>query len=393
MGKIIKNGKVYAGGGSAVTVTQVLSSGTKIAEIDVDGQTTDLYAPEGGSSGDEFVNPVLVNRANLYSTSERIIGQWIDGKPVYQIVRDTPFSDVSLIPTMSSNTSDVCEVSSIGDYQSNYSYKAFDNDDTTYWASTTNNYGYLNVHFFTAQTVAKIKLKPRKPSASASVKDFEIWGSNDNFATHDVLLSTTCPNSSDTQSFDLTTTGSYSYYRLNILNVWTTDPMSAAVIQLNLIGEGQSSITILDTRIVNGAYIYQYIKNTDAAQAIAVSDDYSTNEAIVGHWIDGKPLYQKTITGTTSSVSGDYYSVDVSDLDIDYLVKYAGFVRGYDATVNRYFDYYIGTNGASVDTNVKEESYCWYRVTQQQIVIAVRSTKNQLSRPFYLTIQYTKTTD
>ena len=33
--------------GSVVTVTQTLSSGTKIAEIDVDGTTTNLYAPSG----------------------------------------------------------------------------------------------------------------------------------------------------------------------------------------------------------------------------------------------------------------------------------------------------------------------------------------------------------
>jgi len=208
-------------------------------------------------------DPVSFGTDTYYSTTEKIIGTWIDGTPIYQIVRDTPFSDVSLIPTMSSNTSDVCEVSSIGDYQSNYSYKAFDNDDATYWSSTTNNYGYLNVHFFTAQTVAKIGLKPRKLSAYASVKDFEIWGSNDNFVTHDVLLSATCQNSSDTQNFDLTTMGRYSYYRLNVLNCWTTDAMSASVVQLNLIGKGQSDITILDTRILNGKYVYQYIKTTD----------------------------------------------------------------------------------------------------------------------------------
>lgn len=207
--------------------------------------------------------PVSFGTDTYYSTEEKVIGTWIDGSLIYQIVRDTPFSNVSLIPTMSSNTSDICEVSSIGDYQSNYSYKAFDNDDTTHWASTTNNHGYLDVHFFTAQTVAKISLKPRKPGSYASVKDFEIWGSNDNFATHDVLLSATCQNSSDIQNFDLTTMGRYSYYRLNILNVWTTDAMSAAVIQLNLIGKGQSDITILDTRILNGKYVYQYTKTTD----------------------------------------------------------------------------------------------------------------------------------
>ena len=39
------------GGGSTVSVTQTLTSGTKIGSITVDGKTTALYAPEGGGSG------------------------------------------------------------------------------------------------------------------------------------------------------------------------------------------------------------------------------------------------------------------------------------------------------------------------------------------------------
>lgn len=38
-------------GGSQVSVTQTLTSGTKIGAITVDGKTTALYAPEGGGSG------------------------------------------------------------------------------------------------------------------------------------------------------------------------------------------------------------------------------------------------------------------------------------------------------------------------------------------------------
>ena len=41
----------YSGGGSTVSVTQTLTSGTKIGAITVDGKTTALYAPEGGGSG------------------------------------------------------------------------------------------------------------------------------------------------------------------------------------------------------------------------------------------------------------------------------------------------------------------------------------------------------
>ena len=43
---------ISGGSGSTVTVTQTLSSGTKIAEIDVDGTTTNLFAPSGGGSAD-----------------------------------------------------------------------------------------------------------------------------------------------------------------------------------------------------------------------------------------------------------------------------------------------------------------------------------------------------
>ncbi len=34
------------------------------------------------------------------------------------------------------------------------------------------------------------------------------------------------------------------------------------------------------------------------------SDNYSTEERVVGTWIDGKPLYQKVVTGTTLSSTG-----------------------------------------------------------------------------------------
>ena len=37
-------------GGSTVTVTQVLSSGTKLATITIDGVSTDLYCNSGGST-------------------------------------------------------------------------------------------------------------------------------------------------------------------------------------------------------------------------------------------------------------------------------------------------------------------------------------------------------
>ena len=49
-----------SGGVQSVEVTQIQSTGTKIASIDVDGTSTDLYAPNGGGGGSTVtITPVL----------------------------------------------------------------------------------------------------------------------------------------------------------------------------------------------------------------------------------------------------------------------------------------------------------------------------------------------
>lgn len=62
--------QVVDASGDKVTVTQTVSEGTKIGSIKVNNNTTDLYAPQGGSSS--------------YSTDEHVVGTWIDGSPLYE---------------------------------------------------------------------------------------------------------------------------------------------------------------------------------------------------------------------------------------------------------------------------------------------------------------------
>ena len=52
------------GGGDTVTWTQIQTTGTKIAEIDINGTSTDVYAPTGGGGGGS-VNDVLVNGVSV----------------------------------------------------------------------------------------------------------------------------------------------------------------------------------------------------------------------------------------------------------------------------------------------------------------------------------------
>ena len=51
MNKIDQSGG--GGGGSSVSWNQILQSGTKIAEVTINGTTQDVYAPSGGGGGGE----------------------------------------------------------------------------------------------------------------------------------------------------------------------------------------------------------------------------------------------------------------------------------------------------------------------------------------------------
>lgn len=65
--------KVVDAGGSIVSVTPITDSGTKIATVTVDGEDTDLYAPENNTA---------------YSTTEKKIGKWADGSDLYQLTME-----------------------------------------------------------------------------------------------------------------------------------------------------------------------------------------------------------------------------------------------------------------------------------------------------------------
>lgn len=65
------------GSGSVVSITPTLSSGTKIANFEIDGQQGSLYAPSGGGGS---------GSSEDYNTTPQAIGTWIDGSTVYKVV-------------------------------------------------------------------------------------------------------------------------------------------------------------------------------------------------------------------------------------------------------------------------------------------------------------------
>lgn len=73
--------------GSDVSVTQVLSSGTKIATITIDGTDTDFYAPNGGGGGS------TISVTQKVSTGENIASITVDGVATELYATNTTYSD------------------------------------------------------------------------------------------------------------------------------------------------------------------------------------------------------------------------------------------------------------------------------------------------------------
>lgn len=106
---------------------------------------------------------------------------------------------------------------------------------------------------------------------------------------------------------------------------------------------------------------------------------YSTDEQVVGEWIDGKPIYQKTFTGTATF---NNWIANISSLpsSCDLITNIFGVVKN--------------TNGNMLACNQSELLVYYNADTTQQIQIVITDQNAvYLNCTYYITIQYTKTTD
>ena len=77
MRRLTVGGTTYDTVGEA-SVTQVQTSGTKIATVSIDGTSTDIYAPSGGSSISPYAsNPAMDGTASAGSSSDYARGDHV----------------------------------------------------------------------------------------------------------------------------------------------------------------------------------------------------------------------------------------------------------------------------------------------------------------------------
>ena len=227
------------------------------------------------------------SKGDLYSTEEKMIGQWIDGKPLYQKTFSVTTGNTNVQTTLS-------------------------------------NLGSLNI-----DTMVTMKGQLNNNGLIVTVPSY------------------------------LTSTGYVgSYY----------DTTNNRVI--SFVGSDWYNLPL--------TFTIQYTKTSDTAISIGSDTDYSTEEKIIGTWIDGKPIYQKTLSVTMPS-NGEI-SIDTTSLNIASLIDAKGWHES-----NVY--------GGLIPTPVNNGKAClvFYNKNNGQIYLYNDFT-NYGGRNGYLTIQYTKTT-
>ena len=122
-----------------------------------------------------------------------------------------------------------------------------------------------------------------------------------------------------------------------------------------------------------------YTKTTDVAGSGkyttygGIAHHYSTSEQVIGTWIDGKPLYEKIITGISYTAKASWQSTGITIQNLDKVIS-CKFAQASGNTTYSFVDYFIcrnGGNGAIEAWSTSPEQYT-YDVAM---------------------VQYTKTTD
>lgn len=142
-----------------------------------------------------------------------------------------------------------------------------------------------------------------------------------------------------------------------------------------------------DTRDYDFTHYTSRPTNTSVLYCIAyknifidVKQAYSLNERVVGTWIDGKPLYQKTATYTiTSTVSATKILMPIVLTNLNRAVKVEGTLDNISLPIGTY------SSSAGVIS--------FGAVTSSSVELRVGGTQVIASGTVLFTVQYTKTTD
>ncbi len=111
-------------------------------------------------------------------------------------------------------------------------------------------------------------------------------------------------------------------------------------------------------------------------------DNYSTKEQVVGTWIDGKPLYQKTIVTNAPSESAKIFITMDSDVDIQLI----------ECKLNENETYQFNVPFCVANQSQQLQAFASIYIRNHYMLEWV-STEQYFNKECIVTVRYTKTTD
>ena len=117
------------------------------------------------------------------------------------------------------------------------------------------------------------------------------------------------------------------------------------------------------------------------ATASGSSNNYSTEEQVVGTWIDGKPLYRKLVTYTYTATGNSEFSFNHNISDVDFICVDSSI--SYLLVSSHNYSLFQSVNSRSYNTDVDSTKVLGY----EEFGDGTRTFK------MYIFLQYTKTTD
>lgn len=165
---------------------------------------------------------------------------------------------------------------------------------------------------------------------------------------------------------------------------------TAGWVTISFSKEDSSALTPSDVTGFN----YQLEKGSTATtyrsyQNLSNEELYTTGEQRIGRWIDGKPLYRKTVTVSSINTNANSINVNhgISNMDVVASIKGAAKITG----ANEYRPLscmYINDSGAL------DSQYLFnvYGITPSQITLSYGNWFKTRFDKAYITLEYTKTT-
>ncbi len=134
----------------------------------------------------------------------------------------------------------------------------------------------------------------------------------------------------------------------------------------------------------NGSTVYSvahYTKTTDSAMSVTDGNEYSTDEQVVGKWIDGSPVYQKTIDlGALPNSTIKTVAHGISNLKS--VIEFDAIAVGTFSSTGTYYAFHL--------PNVGQSSQYGMECIVEGANVSINTQTNRDWLYGYMTIKYTK---